>query len=76
MIDWAEKLSTPERAVKAHFITVSLQDIQHPDMLNFFNQIHASFSLNDEQVDKLIKAGRELLRDNTEFQQLLSDIGA
>ena len=67
-------LSTPEKPVKAHFIQVSIQDIQHPEMLAFFDAIPTSFALDDEQVDKLIKAGRELLRNNAEFQQLLTDI--
>jgi len=43
-------------------------------MLAFFDAIPTSFALDDEQVDKLIKAGRELLRNNVEFQQLLTDI--
>ena len=67
-------LSTPEKPVKAHFIEVSIQDIQHPELLAFFDAIPTSFALDDEQVDKLIKAGRDLLRNNVEFQQLLTDI--
>lgn len=67
-------LSTPERPVKYHFIKVSLLDIKRKDTLQFFNEVPTSFSLNDEQVDKLIEAGRELLRANPDFQELLSDI--
>jgi NTE family protein len=42
----------------------------------FFNRIPTSFKLSDEQVDRLIEAGRELLRNNPDFQKFLSDLGA
>ena len=58
---WATELSTPEQAVKTHFINVSIQKIKHPETLAFFNAIPTSFALKDEQVDKLIEAGRQLL---------------
>ena len=71
---WATELSTPEQAVKTHFINVSIQKIKHPETLEFFNAIPTSFALEDEQVDKLIEAGRQLLRDDPGFQQLLLDL--
>ena len=72
--DWATKLSTPEQAVKTHFINVSIQKIKHPELKEFFNNIPTSFALKDEQVDKLIEAGRRLLREDPEFQQLVNDL--
>jgi NTE family protein len=71
-----EALSTPEHPVKFHFISVSLEDIQEQKNLEYFNKIPTSFSLKDEQVDKLIEAGRELLRASPEFQELLEDIAS
>jgi len=71
---WATELSTPEQAVKTHFINVSIQKIKHPEALEFFNAIPTSFALRDEQVDKLIEVGRKLLRDDPGFQQLLVDL--
>ena len=71
---WAAALSTPEQTVQTHFINVSIQKIKHPETLAFFNAIPTSFALKDEQVDKLIEAGRQLLRDDPEFQQLLVDL--
>jgi hypothetical protein len=50
------------------------QRVKQPSTLDFFNMILTSFNLNDEQVDRLIEAGRTLLRDNPEFQQLLTDL--
>jgi len=72
---WARELSTPDRPVSPHFIQVGFRDIKQPEMLQYFNRIPTSFSLSDEQVDKLIAAGRELLRNNSDFQGLLEDLG-
>ena len=69
---WANELSTPAGPVKPYFIEVGFHDIVEPERLRFFNQVPTSFSLTDEQVDELIAAGRELLRENPTFQQLLA----
>jgi NTE family protein len=70
-----ELLSTPDNPVTAYNVRVELMDILHPDDRSFFNQIPTSFSLSDEQVDRLIEAGRELLRNNPDYQRLLKDLG-
>ncbi len=72
---WANELTTPERSVTPYFIQISFRDIQEPDHLVFFNKIPTTFSLSDEQVDRLITAGRELLRNNPDFKRFLSDLG-
>lgn len=71
---WANDISTPERPVTPYFIEVSFEDVKEPAMRKVFNMIPTSFFLENEQVDKLIEAGRELLRNNPEFQRLLTDI--
>jgi len=68
-------LSTPDNPFTAYNVRVELMDILHPDDRSFFNQIPTSFSLSDEQVDRLIEAGRELLRNNPNYQRLLADLG-
>jgi NTE family protein len=75
MENWAELLSTPDNPVTAYNVRVGLIDILHPDDRSFFNQIPTSFSLSEEQVDRLIEAGRELLRNNPNYQRLLEDLG-
>jgi NTE family protein len=75
VVRWADALSTPERQVSPHFIQLSFRDVPEPKLRLFFNQVPTSFDLSDEQVDKLIKAGRELLRWNPEFQRLLTELG-
>jgi NTE family protein len=58
---WAKEVSTPERPVTPYFIHVSFKDAQDPTWRLFFNQVPTSFSLTDEQVDRLILAGHKLL---------------
>ena len=71
---WAQKMSTPERPVTPYFIQVDFRDVQEPERRRFFNRTPTSFSLTDEQVDRLIEAGGELLRNNSEFRRLLADL--
>jgi len=70
---WAKALSTPERPVTPYFIQLSFRDLA-PERRTSFNQIPTRFALNNEQVDRLIAVGGELLRANPEFQRLLADI--
>ncbi len=71
---WAQQLSTPEAPVTPYFIRVNFDEVTPPKRLLFLNKIPTSFSLSDEQVDKLIASARNLLRENPVFQQLLSDL--
>ncbi len=73
--DWAHELSTPDRPVDVYFIKLSFSEIGQPETLRFFNLIPTSFDLSDEQVDKLISAGRKLLRNNPDFQRFLAAHG-
>ena len=70
----AQVLSTPEQPVKTHFISVSIQDEEKQDILEFLNKVPTSFALDDAQVDKLIESGRVILRSNPEFQNLVSEL--
>ena len=70
----AEELSTPEQPVDTHFINVSIQDVEKPDILEFLNKVPTSFSLTDDQVDQLIESGRVILRNNPEFINLVNDL--
>ena len=72
---WAKEMSTPEQTVKPHFIQLGFKDIDKPDLLQFFNLIPTSFGLNDEQVDKLVEAGRQLIRYSPDFQNVVAELG-
>lgn len=75
MSRWAQELSTPGRPVTPYFIRVGFRDISQPELLRFINRIPTSFRLTDEQVDRLIAAGHELLRGNPDYQRFLADLG-
>ena len=72
---WAKELSTPSRPVTPYFIKIGFRDIQHPEQRRFFNNVPTSFSLTDEQVEKVIAAGRELLRSNPDYQRFVASLG-
>ena len=74
LVRWAEELSTPESPVVSYFIQLSFRDFQEPSERQFFSRIPSSYSLSDEQVDRLIEAGREQLWANPEFQRFLLDL--
>lgn len=74
LTEWADEISTPELKVDPYFIPVNFEDIDQPQLRYFLNKIPTTFSLSDEEVDKLIESGRQILRNNKTFQQLLSDL--
>jgi len=73
---WAKEISTPERPVESYFILLDFHGIQDVQQRLFLNQTPTSFSLTDEQVDGLIEAGGELLRNDPEFRRLVADMAA
>ena len=70
----AEEVKPPEQAPSTHLIEVSFDAIADPTERNFFNNVPTSFKLDEQTVDRLIEAGRRLLRDSKEFQALLTAI--
>jgi len=73
--NWAAKLSTPEHPIETYMVTVDIQDTADPAALEYLNSIPTSFELDDEQVKKLIAAGRQLLKSDPEYQKLMGAIG-
>ena len=72
---WAEEISTPARPVTPHFIKLGFDDVESPEAQKYFNSVPTSFKLSEEQVDRLIEAGHELLRNNPDYQRLLAGFG-
>lgn len=72
---WASQVSTAQHRVAPHFVEMGFHDFLESDRLQFFNRIPTSFNLSDDQVDELIRAGRELLRKNPEFQRFITELG-
>ena len=72
MQKWAAELSTPERPVKAFLISLDFDNIVNVEVRRIFNNMATSFSLPDDEVDKLIEAGHRLLETSQEFQELVA----
>jgi NTE family protein len=75
MTQWTQAVTTPDRPVTSYFVKMGFIDVDQPEQRRFFNAIPTSFALSEEQVDRLIEAGHELLRNNPEYQKLLADLG-
>lgn len=73
---WADELSTPAAPVESYFVRVDFEAVAEPERRAYFNGIPTSLALSDEQVDQLIAAGRELLRNNVEFRRFVQDLGS
>lgn len=71
---WSSQLSTPERPVTGYFIRLSFADVSDAPLRDFLNEIPTSLALDAEQVDRLIRTGRELLRNNPDFKRLVADL--
>jgi len=72
--EWATELSTPGHTVHPYFIQLGFESIANEQQRLLLNNMATSFSLPDDEVDKLIEAGHELLRHSPVFQKLLEDI--
>jgi NTE family protein len=75
MTRWSRELSKGGKRVKPYFVQLGIEDIRQPAEQHYLNHIPTSFSLSDEQVDRLIKAGRELLRNNPDYKRFLASLG-
>lgn len=72
---WSMELSTEEAPVEYYFISLDFKQMQDPGDAYYLNNIPTTFTLTDDQVDKLIEAGESTLRNHPEFKRLLKDMG-
>jgi len=72
---WAEEVSTADNHITPYFVQVNFSNISNPEKRDFINSIPTRFSLTNEQVDALIAAGHELLRNNPDYQRFIADVG-
>jgi len=68
---WTEQVSTAEHPVSFNFIEVSFESVKDDAERDFLNNIGTNFDLNDEQVDRLISAAGQVLRESREFHKFL-----
>ena len=64
------------KGVDFHFIEVNFSEYPDPKERDYLKRLPTSFVLPDEAVDRLIEAGRLILRNNSEYRRLLSEAGS
>ncbi len=64
------------KGVDFHFIEVNFSEHPDPEERDYLKRLPTSFVLTDEAVDRLIAAGGQILRNNREYQRLLSGSAA
>jgi NTE family protein len=71
---WARSLSEHGHAVRPQIIEISAMGISDPEDRKFFNNVPTSLTLDDESIDRLIRIARQLVRESSEFQLLVSEL--
>ena len=64
-------LSKKGHPVTAHMVEVSFDFSDTEEERDYLKHLPTSFKLSDEQVDRLISAGRNILRESPDFQAVL-----
>ena len=72
---WAQQLSGPGHRVSGHVVEVSFDHVHDAEVRAYLQRLPTSFSLSDEQVDRLIAAARTVLRESGQFQAVLKELG-
>ena len=63
-------------AIEVFLIDVAFDAIADPVERRYFTDLPTTFSLSDEQVDRLRDIGGKLLRESREYNRLLCSLGA
>jgi NTE family protein len=69
-----EKLGSTGHPVTAHFVEVSFELCEDEKERDYLMHLPTSFKLSNEQVDRLIAAGRKILHESPDFQAALAAI--
>ena len=71
----AARSRSPGVQPEYYLISVDLEQLQGKADGSFFSSLPTNLHLSSSTVDRVVGAGESLLRDSSEFQRLLSDIG-
>jgi NTE family protein len=72
---WTKQVSTPEHPVTFDLVDVNFDAVKDDAERHFLNNIGTNFNLKDEEVDRLISAAGQVLRESPEFQKFLERNG-
>jgi NTE family protein len=68
---WTKENSRPGHPVSFEFVEVSFEQVRDDAQREKLNEVGTNFDLSDDQVDLLIAAARQLVRESPEFQSFL-----
>jgi NTE family protein len=74
--DFEARAETDDLPTRVYFTEVALDRFKETEVSAFFNSLPTSFELDDMEVDRLIGAGRLLLRNDGDFERFKRDNGA
>jgi NTE family protein len=74
LADLGRELSTPDHAVRTHFIEVSFDMLDDRAERDYFKRLPTSFVLSDEQIDRLREVAGHLLLSAPEMRELLEEL--
>ena len=69
--NWSESKSSEGTPLNFEFVDASFAQVTSPLERQRLNDTATSFQLEDHEVDRLIRAGREVLRQSNEYQQFV-----
>jgi NTE family protein len=72
--DFEKTLSRPGHPVRGHLVEVSFDTLEDEEERRYFKRLPTSFSLSDEEVDRLREVGRRLLAESPAFRELLDQL--
>jgi NTE family protein len=73
---WAEAVTGEGRPVNVDFVEVNFASLPDAQERQYLNRIPTKLKIRDEQVDRVVAAGRQSLRGAPEFRRFLSQWGA
>jgi NTE family protein len=72
---WEVVHSTKDNtSLKTYFIHLHFDQYKEQKQRNFLNTMPTSFALSEQQINVLIKAGKDLLNEHPVYKKFLSDI--
>ena len=71
----AARLNTPGVQPEFYLISVDIDQLHRKADGSFIDSLPTNFHLQSSTVDRVVGAGESLLKDSSEFQRLLSDLG-
>ncbi len=73
MESWAREVPADGdgAGIETYLVEVAFENVRDAEERKFLRNVPTSFKLADETVDRLIAAGRRLLRESPDFQELL-----